>query len=585
MYTLYTSSVIISFVYIPEMTGKRKRSEAFSAHEKLVHKSCALLQREAKKVRTFLVRKLVQQLKTLRQQLNEPVPDATKQQQRELKVRESIHKLEREQTVLKALDLRKLVDRASEWTGLVKLRTKDEEQDVAVKAGKQAPVGETKRGDKDEREHEAKTSTTMKPLKTEEDRELVEKLMDRVLSHKQLMPVLEAIKKLVENEEKDMERKRRAQEKRALKRGRREALVANTGRSGVAPTSLFLGSLSGGGEREDGWDDGTMADADDDIAEFLGEKKKNRPGQMARRMKAIRKEEAMKRREDRVKGIRVPFHDHSNHAGKFGRSERPRKKTKEKVKPSKKERRETRDGHAHTVSKGPCAVQPPAPAVKSAHPSWLAKQMQKEKEKITSEHLGNLVGETAVRRSTLSTQLWNRIVYDMIKRCEFGGLELGHGSTRFHNDSTYSSPSASCRPYRRRNKASSESSSSRSRSSCAITVELCQTTPAAASALETDNPAAASMGTPLASAEAASALPPTKVAATSAERRHFSFPYRARKSSKTSACILSSRDESYRFVIRLSTRRSGARWTSLTTSSRMASKSFIEAPRPSAAGT
>ncbi|ETK73716.1 hypothetical protein F441_19797 [Phytophthora nicotianae CJ01A1] len=393
------------------MAGKRKR-DAFSAHEKLVHKSCSLLQREAKKVRTFLVRKVVQQLKQLRQQLTEPVEDAAKQQKREQKLRHSIERFEREHTALKTLDLQKLVARARLQTGLDKPQPQTEENEHEEveewdEEGSDEESSEESEGEqeteKDESvvqqrsivaEKEAEEKEQQKEP-TKQSTELEEKLMDRVLAHKQIVPLLDAIKKLVEKEEKEAEKKRRAQEKRALKRGRHESLVGNTGRSGVAPTSLFLGSLSGRGGLDDDLDMGmdgygTMAGADDDIAEFLGEKKKkkNRPGQMARRMKAIRKEEALKRKEDRAKGIFVPHKDNSTSVGKYGLSERP-KKAKPKAKQGKgdkADKQKSRSGKPSEAAKAELQKQKqrvaPAP-VEAAHPSWLAKQKQKEKEKIS----------------------------------------------------------------------------------------------------------------------------------------------------------------------------------------------------------
>ncbi|KAG6962676.1 hypothetical protein JG688_00008499 [Phytophthora aleatoria] len=391
------------------MAGKRKRDD-FSAHEKLVHKSCSLLQREAKKVRTFLVRKVVQQLKQLRQQLAEPVQDAAKQQKREQKLRHSIEQFEREHAALKTLDLQKLLARARPQTGLDKPQPQAEENeheeveewDEEGSDEESSEENEGERGvEQDESMEEQESAVDQKATEKEKqeeapkhDTELEEKLMDRVLAHKQIVPLLDAIKKLVEKEEKEEEKKRRAQEKRALKRGRHESLVGNTGRSGVAPTSLFLGSLSGRGGLEDDLDMGmdgygTMAGADDDIAEFLGEKKKrkNRPGQIARRMKAIRKEEALKRKEDRAKGIFVPYKDNSASVGKYGLSERP-KKAKPKTKPGKGDKadKQKRGGNPRAASKE--AVPPtqhaaPAAPVEAAHPSWLAKQKQKEKEKIS----------------------------------------------------------------------------------------------------------------------------------------------------------------------------------------------------------
>ncbi|KAE8975565.1 hypothetical protein PR001_g24913 [Phytophthora rubi] len=404
------------------MAGKRKRGDAFSAHEKLVHKSCSLLQREAKKVRTFLVRKAVQQLKQLRQQLEAPEADEAKRQKREQKLRQSIERFEREHAALKSLDLQKLVARARVQTGLDKPQleateqneheeaqdwdeegsdTEDEQEQEQKKeqpetvdekeAEAVAEEGEEKQTAEEKTEQDAKQDATA----TKQDDELESKLMDRVLTHKQIVPLLDAIKKLVEKEEKGAEKKLRAQEKRALKRGRHESLVGNTGRSGVVPMSLFLGSLSGRGGTDDldmGTDEyGTMAGADDDIAEFLGEKKKkkNRSGQMARRMKAIRKEEALKRKEDRANGVFVPYNDNSTSVGKYGRSERP-KKAKPKAKPGKQQgdKKAPRGGNSRASSKDEApqkqrAAPAPAAPVEAAHPSWLAKQKQKEKEKVS----------------------------------------------------------------------------------------------------------------------------------------------------------------------------------------------------------
>ncbi|KAG6583061.1 Choline transporter protein [Phytophthora cinnamomi] len=410
------------------MAGKRKRGDAFSAHEKLVHKSCSLVQREAKKVRTFLVRKAVQQLKQLRQQLAEPVADEAKRQKRELKLRHSIERFEREHAALKTLDLLKLVARARAQTGLDKPQLQlsaeeidehehEEAQDWDEEGSDSDSEDEQLSGSEEEQEREAATAEEEKQVEKEEeedaaaeqeakqdaeqttaakqDEELENRLMDRVLAHKQIVPLLDAITKLVEKEEKEAEKKRRAQEKRALKRGRHESLVGNTGRSGVVPTSLFLGSLSGRGGTDDldmGMDEyGTMAGADDDIAEFLGEKKKkkNRPGQMARRMKAIRKEEALKRKEDRAKGIFVPYKDNSAAVGKYGLSERP-KKAKPKAKSGKQQgdKKASNSGKPRASSKEAApqkqrAAPAPAAPVEAAHPSWLAKQKQKEKEKVS----------------------------------------------------------------------------------------------------------------------------------------------------------------------------------------------------------
>uniref|UniRef100_M4BX03 Bud22 domain-containing protein n=1 Tax=Hyaloperonospora arabidopsidis (strain Emoy2) TaxID=559515 RepID=M4BX03_HYAAE len=387
------------------MTGKRKRSDTFSPHEKLVHKSCLLLHREAKKVRTFMVRKVVQQLKQLGQQLETPVPDAVKQQAHEQKLRSSVQKLEREHAALKTLDLNKLVDNARRQTGLEKPQSTLEglyEHETGLE-GDEESSGSEARGSRAEEDGSQKGTKAIEgnPVGAErrgtgekkQDTALEEKLMDRVLAHKQIVVVLDAIRQLVKEEEKEMERKHRAQDKRALKRGHQESLVGTTGRSGVAPTSLFLGSLSGRrgvddklGMATDGY--GMIYGADDDIAEFLGEKKKrkNRPGQVARRMKAIRKEEALKRKEDRAQGVFVPYRDTTGSSSNYGPSERP-KKAKLKAKSSKRDQPQS----VGDKSRAPSKVVAPqtrhvaaAPAtVDIAHPSWLAKQKQKEKEKVS----------------------------------------------------------------------------------------------------------------------------------------------------------------------------------------------------------
>lgn len=170
---------------------------------------------------------------------------------------------------------------------------------------------------------------------------------------------------------------------------------------------MFLGSLSGRGSA-DGMDDddamgthtGHMAGADDDIAEFLGEtKKKNRPGQMARRQKAIRQEEARKRKEDRERGIFRPFNREASTdgrsgmvMGKYGPSERPKKPKKQQQhqRSGKDKDKQGSSGRSATRkpgsdSRGGGAKQPPAKDSKPeiAHPSWLAKQAQKEKERVS----------------------------------------------------------------------------------------------------------------------------------------------------------------------------------------------------------
>lgn len=110
------------------MVAKRKRSESHSELDKFVHQSGVLLQREGKKIRTFLARKRVQQLKQAQSLLQEaenvkPSADGDtkaqdKQAKRLQKARAQVAKLEKEMKVLKALDLKAVVARAAEKTGL-----------------------------------------------------------------------------------------------------------------------------------------------------------------------------------------------------------------------------------------------------------------------------------------------------------------------------------------------------------------------------------------------------------------------------------------------------------------------------------
>ncbi|RLN48623.1 hypothetical protein BBJ28_00004722 [Nothophytophthora sp. Chile5] len=440
---------------MPPTSGKRKRGAAFSAHEKLAHKSCVLLQRESKKVRAFLVRKAVQQLKQLRTQQEEPTTtsaaaeteqDEAKRKQkcetRALKLRNSVARIEREHAALKALDLQAVVARARLQTGLDRPVTATDEFELDHEEGEgsdddvndisseqsddEAGAEELmERGDavppmEPDQEAEEQAGEEVEGVQHVEDAEplagqqessvgvdtprldskpqqsdekLAELLMDRILAHKQIVPLLDAIRTLVAKEEREAEKKRRANEKRALKRGHHDVLVGGTGRSAAPPNSLFLGSLSGRGGLDDddldmdsGGYGGGMNGADDDIAEFLGEKKKrkNRPGQMARRQKAIRQEESVKRKEDRSKGIYRPFKDAASSISKYGPSERP-KKAKPKPKSAGKPRSDKQHARSDANAPAPSRQQRPAAPkaaapVEAAHPSWLAKQKLKEKE-------------------------------------------------------------------------------------------------------------------------------------------------------------------------------------------------------------
>lgn len=214
-------------------------------------------------------------------------------------------------------------------------------------------------------------------------------------------------------EEDENEKKLRRQEKKALKRGSKEVLIG--GRSAAAPSSLFLGSLSGrsGLSADVDTDDvglhtSHLAGAEDDIAEFLGEtkKKKNRTGQNARRQKALRLEEAAKRKQDRENGVFRPYTGgggasrRDDAVSKYGPSERPKKKKtptafdgkdgKRKQKGRESGDRKTKErnqapgpGRASSSSGSGGRERRATAKVEVAHPSWLAKQALKEKEKAS----------------------------------------------------------------------------------------------------------------------------------------------------------------------------------------------------------
>lgn len=119
------------------VTGsKRKRQPAVARSEldKFAHKSGVLLQREAKKVRAFLVRKGVQQLKQTRAQLEQRRRDdassagATAAANGVVKLTATVQRLEREHAALKALDLRAVVARVLTVTGLQKRQQERQQQ-------------------------------------------------------------------------------------------------------------------------------------------------------------------------------------------------------------------------------------------------------------------------------------------------------------------------------------------------------------------------------------------------------------------------------------------------------------------------
>lgn len=227
------------------MVAKRKRSESHSELDKFVHQSGVLLQREGKKIRTFLARKRVQQLKqaqTLLQEAETVKPSADgvqdKQTKRLQKARALVAKLETELKVLKALGLKALVRRAAEKTGL---KTEQELKQQYAQQDEQADDdddemnaepssdfeaegsdGESDGFDSEEYEnkpshssqensdaeekpdeapelkpsaHEAKQQTPA-PKQPQDKLELA--LVDAILTHKQMIPLLKAIEQRYE---------------------------------------------------------------------------------------------------------------------------------------------------------------------------------------------------------------------------------------------------------------------------------------------------------------------------------------------------------------------------------------------------
>lgn len=463
--------------------GKRKRAAAFSEHERYMHKSSVLLQREGKKIRTFLVRKVLVQLKQTREQLvaataNVGAADANtddkklkRLQGKEKKLAHQLQRLEREHAALKTLDLQAVVATAFERTGLKPNDKEEEEEDdddseddggdhIQQRSGvvededdgfnsedyDEGPrplASESESSDSEEEEEEESgddndeedaekdhpeeqekeerveaTSTADDQVRTVVDADKspvdVAQLVERVLSHNQMKPFLNAIANYVEKKQRDDAKKKRQREKAAIKKAR-ASLVG--GRSASAPTSMFFGSLAGGADADDfnapTFDRSQLAGADDDIAAFLGEtkKKKNRPGQMARRQKAMRMEEAQEHGGGGDGFAKRRFNDRDQHTmSKYGPSERPKKPQKTTTDRSNRSGGPRNDRHDRQASgqrpdrhreprceqapppppttPKPAARPPPPPVQRKpeaapSHPSWVAKQALKDKEKVS----------------------------------------------------------------------------------------------------------------------------------------------------------------------------------------------------------
>ncbi|EQC31357.1 hypothetical protein SDRG_10959 [Saprolegnia diclina VS20] len=171
-----------------------------------------------------------------------------------------------------------------------------------------------------------------------------------LLKHKRLAPVMKTWK------EKTGERAEKLFKEENAELNKSRGKNGLGARSSAAPVSLFVGTLSGFGDADD------RAKEEDVIADFLGEKhKKNRPGQRARKQKALMIEAAKTGR---------PIES----GGSF-------REKKERPKPAKKANKPPAAKPAK-----PARVErtrPEAPAVdKTSHPSWAAKQAQKDKEKV-----------------------------------------------------------------------------------------------------------------------------------------------------------------------------------------------------------
>ncbi|OQS03134.1 hypothetical protein THRCLA_04560 [Thraustotheca clavata] len=173
------------------------------------------------------------------------------------------------------------------------------------------------------------------------------------LKHKRLAPIMATWKKKAAERAEKLFREENVKFNKS-----RQGRGVLGGRSGAAPSSLFVGSLSGFGDPED-------KSKEDDIADFLGEnKKKNRPGQRARKQKALMLEA--------IKSGK-PLVGNGNY------------REKKAVPPKHKKPKATSDSkpkHSEAPKK-PEKFKRPEPAVdKTSHPSWAAKQALKDKEKV-----------------------------------------------------------------------------------------------------------------------------------------------------------------------------------------------------------
>ncbi|KAF0697279.1 Aste57867_12051 [Aphanomyces stellatus] len=236
-----------------------------------------------------------------------------------------------------------------------------------------------------------------------ESSEALKVLEASMLKNKRLAPFMETWKAKANERAKKL-----FEAENAILKQSREAEKANGGgRRATTSTaeSMFVGSLSGVGEN---------SGFEDDIADFLGEnKKKNRPGQRARKQKALMEEQ---RKTGKVApGGLSSFREKKAPAG----SERPPRPTTTQdrsgprgrsdgggVRPPRPGSTQDRKGpRSHDADGGgrpprpgsfsqgdrperkPMAAPRPSKPVRAkvedkSHPSWAAKQAQKDKEKV-----------------------------------------------------------------------------------------------------------------------------------------------------------------------------------------------------------
>mmetsp|Transcript_46339 Transcript_46339/g.63071 ORF Transcript_46339/g.63071 Transcript_46339/m.63071 type:complete len:400 (-) Transcript_46339:297-1496(-) len=216
------------------------------------------------------------------------------------------------------------------------------------------------------------TTTTLDPA--------MEAVVQRMLQHSVMLKAIKLLEpkarqrrleKLAISEGRPLPRKRDMQANSAVPAEKTVSVAVNHRR----PTTIFLDSLSGEVDDED--DDDT-----DESDSEIPTTKKNRPGQRARQASRQRKEERL-RAKKRGRGEVVPFEKNDDmRAGK-----RPKKKVTapSAVREGGEVRKGPRDGSAHRKHEGKQSGRNAAGGGNLAaqkkialHPSWAAKQNQKE---------------------------------------------------------------------------------------------------------------------------------------------------------------------------------------------------------------